>query len=141
MNIRSQLVEIALEWQERYGVAPAITSAVSEYDAAMMLGMEEKEYSKYMGDKTAVAKGHDFIYKNIKYQIKAHRPSGKPGSKITNAGKARNYEWDVLIWIRYNVNYEIEEAWAWNRDSYIASFDQKKRITPEDMRKGTRLTP
>lgn len=32
-NLRTALVAIALEWQRRYGVAPAITSAVSEYDA------------------------------------------------------------------------------------------------------------
>jgi hypothetical protein len=133
------LVEVALEWQQRYGVSPAITSAVSEYDAAMILGMSEEEYSSYMSDKTAVARGHDFVFRGLRYQIKAHRPSGKPGSKITNAGKARNYEWDVLVWIRYDVNFGIEEAWAWDREAYIKAFDSKARISPEDMRMGRRL--
>ncbi|MEH6592651.1 MAG: hypothetical protein V7746_20460 [Halioglobus sp.] len=136
MNLRQNLVEIALAWQQRYGVAPAITSAVSELDAANLVGMRNDEYSDYMQDKTAVARGHDFIHEGVRYQIKAHRPSGKRGSKITNAGKARNYEWDVLIWIRYNVRYEIEEAWAWDRDEYIAAFDSKSRVSPEDMRQG-----
>lgn len=140
MELRNQLVDLSLEWQKRYGVAPAITSAISEYDAAMMVGMSEEEYSSYMQDKTAVTRGHDFIFKGVKYQIKAHRPSGKPGSRITNAGKARNYEWDVLIWIRYDVNYAIKEAWSWDRDSYIKVFDSKTRISPEDMRKGKQLT-
>ena len=139
MDLRNHLVDLALKWQKRYGVAPAITASVSEYDAAMILGMSEEDYSSYMQDKTAVARGHDFIYRRTRYQIKAHRPSGKPGSKITNAGKARNYEWDVLIWIRYNVNYEIEEAWSWDRESYIKYFDAKTRISPEDMRKGKKL--
>jgi len=139
MDIRKQLVDLSLKWQERYGVAPAITSTVSEYDAAMMLGMSDEEYSSYMRDKTAVARGHDFIFKGVKYQVKAHRPSGKFGSKITNAGKARNYEWDILIWIRYNVNYEVEEAWLWDRESYIKSFGESKRVSPEDMRKGKNL--
>ncbi len=139
MDLRSELVEIALKWQKRYGVSPAITSAVSEYDAALMVGMKEDEYSIYMQDKTAVSRGHDFIFNNTKYQIKAHRPSGKPGSKITNAGKARNYEWDILIWIRYDVNFKIEEAWSWDRQSYIQAFDDKKRISPTDMRKGLEL--
>lgn len=139
MNLRSQLVDIALRWQKKFGVAPAITSAISEYDAAMILGMKESEYSDYMEDKTAVAKGHDFIYNGRKYQIKAHRPSGKPGSKISNVGKAKNYEWDVLIWIRYNVEYEVEEAWTWDRQPYIENFASQKRISPVDMRRGRKL--
>lgn len=138
MNLRKKLVELALKWQNRYGVAPSITSTVSEYDAAMLLGMSDEQYSSYMQDKTAVARGHDFIFEGVKYQIKAHRPSGKPGSKISNAGKARNYEWDVLIWIRYSVNYEIEEAWLWDREAYIENFEKKTRISPDNMRKGKR---
>ncbi len=138
-DLRQRLVQVALEWQKQYGIAPAITSAVSEYDAAKMVGMTDEEYSKFMQDKTAVCKGHDFIHKGVKYQIKAHRPSGKPGSDITNAGKAQNYEWDILIWIRYNKDYQIQEAWSWERDKYIKAFDSVKRISPENMRKGLRL--
>ena len=105
----------------------------------MLSGMSDEQYSAYMQDKTAVARGHDFIFEGVKYQIKAHRPSGKPGSRITNAGKARNYEWDALIWIRYSVNYEIEEAWLWDREAYVENFDGKARISPDDMRKGKGL--
>jgi len=137
--LRNQLVDLALTWQESYGVAPAITSTISEYDAAKLVGMTDAEYSNYMRDKTAVARGHDFIHNDIKYQIKAHRPSGKPGSKISNAGKARNYEWDILIWIRYNQFFEIEEAWAWEREKYIEHFDSQKGVSPKDMRKGKKL--
>lgn len=139
MELRQQLVVIALEWQNRFGVAPAITSNVSEYDAAMLVGMPEAEYSEYMQDKTAVTKGHDFIFQGVRYQIKAHRPSGKPGSKITNAGKARNYLWDALIWIRYNEHYEPIEAWLWDREPYIAHFEHKSGVSPADMRLGRRL--
>jgi len=138
-NLRQKLIQVALEWQERYGVAPHVTPALSEYDASRIVGMPEDEYCAYMADKTAVQTGHDFMYKGVHYQIKAHRPSGKPGSFITNAGKAKNYKWDVLIWIRYNEQYEIQEAWAWERDEYIKAFDTVKRISPEDMRKGRRL--
>ncbi len=137
--LRNELVNLALKWQETYGVAPAITSTISEYDAAKLVGMTDSEYSDYMRDKTAVARGHDFIHNGIKYQIKAHRPSGKPGSKISNAGKARNYEWDILIWIRYNQTFEIEEAWSWEREQYIENFDSKKGVSPRDMRMGTKI--
>ncbi len=40
MKLRDQLVNIALKWQNKYGVAPAITSAIPEYDAAMAVGMK-----------------------------------------------------------------------------------------------------
>lgn len=54
---RLRLVNLALIWQETYGVAPAITSTISEYDVAKLVGMSESEYSDYMRDKTAVARG------------------------------------------------------------------------------------
>jgi len=139
MNLRSELIELCLQWQKKYGVSPAITCAISEYDAAHLVGMSETEYSSYMQDRTAVSRGFDFIHNCIKYQIKAHRPSGKIGSKITNAGKAKNYEWDKLIWIRYDVSFNIQEAWCWDRAAYIANFDAKVRISPEDMRQGIKV--
>ena len=105
MTLRNNLVDVALQWQEKYGVAPSITSAVSEYDAAMLVGMNESEYSEYMKDKTAVSKGADFVFKNIRYQVKGNRPSGKKGSFVTKVPKASNYEWDKLIWILYDKNY------------------------------------
>lgn len=138
-TLRQNLIQIALEWQRRYGVAPSVTSTISEYDAAKIVGMSNEEYSTCMQDKTAVCKGHDFIHRGIRYQIKAHRPSGKPGSFITNAGKAKNYEWDKLIWIRYNAEYEIQEAWSWDREQYIQAFDALNRISPDDMRKGQKV--
>ena len=137
--LRQNLVQIALEWQRQYGISPSIISAISEYDAAKLVGMSDDEYSEYMRDKTAVRRGDDFIFKGVRYQIKAHRPSGKPGSFITNAGKAQNYDWDKLIWIRYNTEYEIQEAWLWERCKYIEAFDTVERISPVDMRKGRRL--
>lgn len=47
MTLRNKLIDIALLWQENFGVAPSITSAISEYDAAMLIGMPENEYSEY----------------------------------------------------------------------------------------------
>lgn len=137
--LRNKLVDVALQWQAYFGVAPSITSSISEYDAAMLVGMSEREYSDYMRDKTAVAKGTDFIYKKIKYQIKANRPSGKKGSFVTMVPKASNYEWDRLIWILYDKNYVMQEAWEWNVEDYKAAFENKKRLSPKDYRKGACL--
>ena len=102
----------------------------------MLIGMPESEYSDYMQDKTAVSKGADFIYKNTRYQVKANRPSGKKGSFVTMVPKASNYEWDKLIWILYDSKYVIQEAWEWSVQDYKYAFDTKKRLSPNDYRKG-----
>ena len=75
VKLRDTLVDVALQWQASFGIAPSITSSISEYDAAMLVGMSEKEYSDYMRDKTAVAKGTDFVYRNIRYQPKIRKQS------------------------------------------------------------------
>ena len=136
MKLRDKLVEVALEWQDSFGVAPQITSAISEYDAAMLVGMSEEEYSDYMQDKTAVAKGLHFAFKNIRFQVKANRPSGKPGSPVTKVPKATNYNWDKLIWILYDKNYVMQEAWEWDVEAYIKAFDSIDRLSPDHYRKG-----
>jgi hypothetical protein len=137
--LRDELVSVALKWQEKYGVSPAITSTISEFDAAILVGMSPDEYSEYMQDKTAVSRGADFIFKETKYQIKACRPSGKPGSKVTTAPKARNYDWDIIIWMLYDKEYRLLEAWQMKSDEYKYQFDAKKRLTPDDYRSGERL--
>jgi hypothetical protein len=139
MNLRQRLVSTAIEWQRRFGVAPAITSALSEYDAALLMGCLEEHYSEYMQDKTAVSKGADFIHDGKRYQVKANRPSGKRGSPVTLVPKAKNYEWDFLIWIHYTTSYEIQEAWLWKVDEYKKAFDSLTRLSPAHIRKGERL--
>ena len=136
MSLRNKLIDTALQWQERFGVAPSITSAISEYDAALLVGMTENEYSDYMQDKTAVSKGADFIFNKTRYQVKANRPSGKKGSFVTMVPKATNYEWDKLIWILYDKNYVMQEAWEWCVKDYQAAFDGIKRLSANHYRKG-----
>lgn len=134
--LREKLVEVALEWQDCFGVAPSITSVISEYDAAMLIGMPENEYSEYMQDKTAVNKGFDFVFRKIRYQVKANRPSGKKWSSVTMVPKASNYEWDSLIWILYDKSYVIQEAWEWKVEDYKHAFDNIKRLSPNHYRQG-----
>ncbi len=139
MTLRNQLIDISLKWQDRFGVCPAITCAISEFDAAILVGMSEESYSEFMADRTAVSRGYDFVFNNLRYQIKAHRPSGKKGSNITNAGKALNYDWDKLIWIRYDQSFNLVEAWSWDVQDYISNFSGKGRLSPKDMRLGIKL--
>jgi hypothetical protein len=87
-----------------------ITSVISEFDVAQLLGCDDQTYSKIMKGNTGVTKGYDFIYNGIKYQIKGNRPSGRCGSKVTLVPKAKNYDWDFLIWILYDTRFNIQEA-------------------------------
>ncbi len=138
-DLRQRLVEAALAWERAFGIAPSITSALSEFDAAMLIGCSAEEYSTSMCGATTVQKGHDFIFNSSRYQVKANRPSGKPGSFVTLVPKAKNYEWDFLIWLLYDPQYQIQEAWLWEVDAYKAAFDSIKRLSPSHYRKGKRL--
>lgn len=88
-SIRSRLVALALEWERTFGVALQITSAISEYDAARLVGHSDGSYAKACVGRTAVTRGTDFLCKGIRYQINANRPSGKRGSAVTKVGKGK----------------------------------------------------
>lgn len=140
-SIRSRLVAVALEWERAFGVAPQITSAISEYDAARLVGHSEATFSQDCVGRTAVSRGHDFSCHDVRYQVKANRPSGKPGSPVTKVAKASNYDWDRLIWLLYDRHYVLQEAWEWEPDAYRQAFDAKAHVRPPDMRCGHRLFP
>lgn len=138
-QLRELLVQISLEWERRFAVAPQITASIAEYDAAELVGSSLRIGEGRKRSDTAVIKGVDFRKGSILYQVKSNRPSGKPGSKVTLVGKPKNYNWDKLVWILYDREYRIEEAWEFTRNEYRQLFESKKRISPEDMQKGTRL--
>src|ERR1051325_10962515 len=101
-GLRERLVRVALDWERMFGHAPHITAALSEFDASKLIGMSDEQYSECMTGITAVQRGHDILCDGIRYQIKANRPSGKPGSFVTLVPKAKNFDWDFLIWILYD---------------------------------------
>jgi hypothetical protein len=141
-GIRNRLVAIALEWQDLFGVAPAVTNAISEFDAAVRLvGMTTDDYRRECGPRTAVTRGHDFVFKGCRYQIKANRPSGKPGSFVRIVAKPKKFVWDKLIWILYDRNYVMQEAWQWTVKKYRAKFEFTERLSPAHMRQGSRIYP
>jgi hypothetical protein len=69
--LRKQLVDFALEWERCFGVAPSITTAISELDAALMVGLHEDAYCADGKLRTAVRKDVDFICNGIRYQVTA----------------------------------------------------------------------
>jgi hypothetical protein len=137
--LRSNLIAVALEWQARYGVSPAITSAISEYDAALLVGHSPESLAADCVARTAVTRGTDFLFNGVGYQVKACRPSGRPGSKVTWVPKPKNFEWDRLIWILYDREFRIMEAWEWSVERYRAEIEPIKRVSPADMRTGRSL--
>jgi hypothetical protein len=138
-NLRQRLVEVALRWQARFGNAPAITAAISEYDAAKLVGLSDDDYSSQMQGRTVVAKGYDFEARGKRFQVKANRPSGRPGSPVTLVAKPKNYNWDALVWLLYDPDYRLQEAWLWEVANYRRRFAAKKRLSPSDMRLGKQL--
>lgn len=143
MTIRDQLVQTALQWEKRFGFFPGqagITAAVSEYDAAMMLGLTEVNYIASIKGRSSVGRGHDFVFENKRIQVKANRPSGRPGSDVWNAGpKAKTKGWDILIYILYDKGYVMQEAYQFDRDAYETMFSNKESLRLEDMRRGTKI--
>lgn len=139
-SLRTDLVSTARRWEQRFGNAPSITTALSEYDAAMLVGMSEDEYSRTIAGSTADQKGYDFKFDKERYQVKGNRPSGKPGSNVTWVPKAKNYEWDHLIWILYDPGYRIVEAWQWDVIGYQRAFHEVTRLSPAHHRNGKCLS-
>ncbi|MGA2238797.1 MAG: hypothetical protein ABSG74_06270 [Candidatus Bathyarchaeia archaeon] len=138
-QLRDFLAKVSLEWEKRFAVAPKVTGDLAEYDAAKLKGTSLSIGKGRDVSDTAVKKGVDFRYGNKGYQVKSNRPSGKQGSPVTLVQKAKNYNWDKLIWILYDRNYNIKEAWEHSRNSYRKRFENKKRLSPDDMRLGHRL--
>jgi len=71
-----------------------------------------------------------------RYQVKANRPSGKPGSFVTLVGKPKNFDWDFLVWLLYDRTFQLQEAWLWDVKTYRQCFEFKRRLSPDDMRGG-----
>jgi hypothetical protein len=140
-QLRAHLIEVTLEWERTFGVAPQITSAISEYDAARLVGHSDTSFSRDCVGRTAVSRGTDFSHGGLRYQVKANRPSGKPGSPVTKVAKASNYDWDRLLWLLYDRHYVLQEAWEWEREAYRSAFDAQLHVRPPDMRRGRRVFP
>lgn len=138
-RLRDRLVRTSLEWERRFAVLPSITGAVAEFDAARLKGTSLEVGRGRTASATAVKKGWDFEKNGARYQVKGNRPSGKPGSRVTLVSKAKNYDWDRLIWILYDRSYNIQEAREWSREGYRRRFGGKRRLSPTDMRLGRRI--
>jgi hypothetical protein len=52
-ELRQNLVGVALEWERFFGVGPNITSIISEWDAAKLVGLNEPVYCKDGQKRTA----------------------------------------------------------------------------------------
>ena len=141
MQLRKRLVKLTLDWEKYFGVAPRVTSAISELDAARLVGMGDRAYCEDGRCRTAVTKGVDFVFKGLKYQVTANRPSGKKGSRVILVGnkteKKGPFGWDRLIWILYDRHYVIEDSREFTAHRYRRLFGASTKLrTADDMRKG-----
>ena len=128
-ELREELINIALTCQKNIGNAPSITGFIAELDAAKVVGVSYEDYCKEMHDTSAVKRGYDFTFKNKCYQVKACRPSGRDGSEITRIPSVKNYEWDILVWIKYDEYFNINEIWQIEIDEFLRHFDGRRNIS------------
>ena len=138
-ELRNRLVSVALEWERVFGVEPLILSTVSEYDAARLVGHTDDSYRQDRLRRTAVTYGSDFTYNGLRYHIKANQAGSRAGSFVSRVSEARNYNWDILIWLLYDHNFIIQEAWEWEVGRYRAEFEGRSPLSVSDMRQGKRL--
>lgn len=135
-RLGDRLVGVALDREQRFGVAPQITSSIAEYDAARLVGHTDDSYSTDRAGRTAVTRGSDFTHLGIRYQVKANRPSGKPGARVTLVAKARSFDWDRLIWLFYDRTYQLQEAWEWRCADNRTATAPLRLVSPPDVRRG-----
>jgi len=144
MTNRDQLVQIILKWEDLFGFFPGqagITAAISEYDAAInILKHSETEYKASIKHRTAVSRRFDFEFNNEKFQVKANRPGRHRGATVRNAGKkVKTDGWDILIYILYDEDYKIQEAYQFDSETYERKFSDRTSLRLEDMREGENL--
>ena len=122
-TLREKLAEIALQWQANYGVAPSITSALSEYDAAKLVGMSEREYSDYMKEQAkliakGLPKGEMPKARDLSYVMIAPLDFDRMVQNILENARKHGFtdktRTDYMVWI----NLSVDEK----RDMYIIDF-------------------
>src|SRR5438552_17474728 len=138
-TLRTTLVALVPEWEKRYGVAPFITAAVSEHDAARLVGHTPETFSLDCVGRTAVTRGTDFVATVFGIRSKLVGLAEDPVRSFTWVPKATNYEWDRLVWLLYDREFQLLEAWKWCVADFQSSFDTIKRLSPAHMRTGRRL--
>jgi hypothetical protein len=111
-----------------------------EYDAAIKLGHNEDEYIDSIKGRGSVGRGYDFVFNNERIQVKANRPSRRPGAAVWNSGpKVNTDSWDILIYILYDEDYKIQEAYRFDSRTYESMFSGRASLRLKDMRKGAVL--
>jgi hypothetical protein len=61
---------------------------------------------------------------------------------VTLVGKAKNYNWNKLIWILCTTAAMLSgRLWEWHVDEYGVRFDTVNRLSPAHMRQGRRIFP
>ena len=133
-NLRRDLVKTALAWQKKYGVAPAITSAISELDAALLVGMSEEEYSDYMQNQTAVQRGLDFRFNGVKAQGRFRTDNGEAvrDACVQGLGITINSSWSAYQQLQSGQLVQILKNFPLISDTAIwAIYPSSRQLAPK----------
>ena len=125
-TFREILVGLARNWQDPIGVTPGVSLAVARYDAAVLSGLPEPACR-------GVSSGADFVHQDLRYQVIASREP-----ELARVPRVPRDGWDRLVWLVYDRDYALLEAWSWDAESYRRATAATP-ATPEDLRRGQDL--
>ncbi|MBF0417814.1 MAG: hypothetical protein HQL86_06160 [Magnetococcales bacterium] len=135
---RDNLISLAMEWEDRYGLLPIQSSVIAARDAALLVGMSDERYSLHMQDRVVPAPNDvDFIYNKQRYIVRCARIA--PGTEKVYVSKAHQGSWNYLVFILYDAKFSILGAWQMPNDLYQVQCGDKERLTPEDHQVGKNL--
>ena len=138
---REQLISQSLAWESAFGKSPSITGELGEIDAIFSLGFLTPETLRKRRSASAVKSKSDFEVNGLRYQVKANRPSGRPGSKVTKIGVPKPDGWDELLWVLYNKDYRVQEFWKIDHRTFWQALGGNKHLRPKIIRdSGIRLS-
>lgn len=126
-TFREMLVDLACHWQDPLGVTPAVNYAVARYDAAALAGLAESRCR-------AVASGADFDHEGLRYQVIASRDPEPARIPVV-----RRRGWDCLIWLVYDRDYALLEAWRCEGEALRARWGDSRVLGSDCLRLGEDL--
>ncbi|MEO5330417.1 MAG: hypothetical protein H7839_00210 [Magnetococcus sp. YQC-5] len=139
-RIRDNLVSVALEWQDKYGVSPVNLNVIAGWDAAILAGMSDEDYASYqMERKYQSLREVDFVYHRQKILVKAFRQIIPLEFGMKYVSKPLQTEWNLIIFILYDSYYSIIGAWQMSHEEYMLKLGDQEKLTPEDYQKGKKI--
>ena len=138
-TLRTTLVALVPEWEKRYGVAPFITAAVSEYDAARLVGHTPETFFAGLRGSHGSYSRHGLLLQRSSVSDQSLSAQRKTRFVHYLGAKSNELRMGSTGLASVCGEFQLLEAWEWYVADYQSSFDTIKRLSPAHMRTGRRL--